>query len=221
MNTIHDMGGMHGFGPIEREAREPVFHADWERRVFAIATALPFAVPYNDDNLRPAIESIPPARYLGSTYYELWLEAVVKLLRERRVLGAEELADGKPRPLPTGVEVLPAAEPADALAGIDQGFAARRSEGKAARFRVGDRARARNLNPPTHTRLPRYARGKLGVIVADHGIMSFNDANGRGDGEQPQHVYSVGFAMRELWGPEASVRDRVFLDLWDDHLDPA
>ncbi|MGH6718324.1 MAG: nitrile hydratase subunit beta, partial [Alphaproteobacteria bacterium] len=220
-NTIHDLGGMHGFGPIVPEADEPVFHADWEKRVFAIATAVPFAVPYNDDNLRPAIESIPPVRYLTATYYELWLEAVTKLLLARRVVSAEELADGKPRPLPKDVEVLPAVTPRDALAQLAAGFPARRGEGKPARFRVGDGVRARNLNPATHTRLPRYARGRLGVVVADHGIMSFNDANGRGDGEQPQHVYAVGFTLCELWGPRASPRDRLYLDLWDDHLDPA
>ncbi len=221
MNTIHDLGGMHGFGPIAPEANEPVFHADWERRVFAIATALPFAVPFNDDNLRPAIESIPPARYLSLSYYDLWLEAVTRILLERRVVSTEELADSRPRPLPKDVAVLPAVTPAAALAALGAGFPARRAAGKPARFETGDRVRARNLNPATHTRLPRYARGRLGLVVADHGVMSFNDSNGRGDGEEPQHVYSVGFTLRELWGPAASPRDRLYLDLWDDHLDPA
>lgn len=221
MNTIHDMGGMHGFGAIERETDEPPFHADWERRVFAMATALPFAVPFNDDNLRPAIESLPPVEYLSGTYYELWLAAVTRILIERRVLAAAEIETGAARPLAAGVAVLPAVKPADALAALAEGFSARRDRGKPARFKVGDRVRARDLHPTTHTRLPRYARGRVGVIVADHGVMSFNDSNGRGDGEQPQHVYSVAFAMRELWGPGASERDRLHLDLWDDHLDPA
>ncbi|MEX2647421.1 MAG: nitrile hydratase subunit beta [Alphaproteobacteria bacterium] len=221
MNTIHDMGGMHGFGPVEREANEPVFHADWERRVFALTTAVSFAVPFTDDNLRSAIESIPPARYLASTYYELWLEALTKILIGRRVVSERELASGRAEPLSKDIEVLGPVTPADALAALDAGFPARRASGKPARFRLGDAVRARNLNPATHTRLPRYARGRLGHIVADHGVMSFNDANGRGDGEQPQHVYAVRFTMRELWGPEASARDHLTLDLWDDHLDPA
>lgn len=221
MNTIHDMGGIDGFGAVEREANEPPFHADWERRVFAMVTAVPFAVPFNDDNLRPTIESIPPERYLASTYYELWFEAMTKLLKARGALTDAEIASGKAAPIGAGVEVFPAVKAADALAALAGGFPARRDAGKPGRFKVGDRVRTRNEHPTTHTRLPRYARGKLGTVTRDHGVMSFNDANGRGDGEQPQHVYAVAFAMDELWGSRGRSGDRLYLDLWDDHLDPA
>jgi nitrile hydratase subunit beta len=91
----------------------------------------------------------------------------------------------------------------------------------AARFRAGDRVRARNMHPVGHTRLPRYARGKLGTINADHGVFVFPDTNAHFLGENPQHLYSVRFAARELWGEQASARDSVFIDMWDDYLEPA
>jgi nitrile hydratase len=89
------------------------------------------------------------------------------------------------------------------------------------RFAPGDRVRTRNTHPLGHTRLPRYARGRVGVIDRDHGVFVFADASGNGLGKIPQHVYAVRFTARELWGPEASPRDTIHLDLWDAHLDPA
>jgi nitrile hydratase subunit beta len=89
-----------------------------------------------------------------------------------------------------------------------------------ARFKPGDRVRARNTHPPGHTRLPRYARGRAGVVDRDHGVFVFADASGDGLGKIPQHVYSVRFAARELWGPGAGPRDAIYIDLWDDHLEP-
>ncbi len=221
MNGIHDMGGMMGFGPIVREANEPVFHAEWERRVFALTTAVGFAVPFNDDHLRRETERIPPAEYLGSTYYELWYRALVSLLEERRAITRAELAGGASQALPDGVRAGPALAAGDVGAAIAAGASARRDAAAVPRFKVGEAVRARNRNPATHTRLPRYARGRPGVIDRDHGVFSFNDSNSRGEGEQPQHVYSVRFALRDLWGPRAPAGDRLYLDLWDDHLDPA
>jgi nitrile hydratase len=90
-----------------------------------------------------------------------------------------------------------------------------------ARFKLGDRVRARNIHPLGHTRLPRYARGRVGVVDRDHGVFVFADASGNGLGKIPQHVYAVRFTARELWGPEASPRDTIYIDLWDAHLDPA
>lgn len=218
MNGIHDMGGMDGFGPIIREDNEPVFHADWERRMFALALATPFAVPYNDDRVRREIERIPPAEYLASTYYELWLRASEEVLVDLGVLGREELA-GQSRPRSTGGQftALSADEVVDAIAA---GASARRPDGAPARFKPGDAVVARNLHPDGHTRLPRYVRGRRGTIDRDHGIFSFNDSNAHGRGEQPQHVYSVRFTARELWGPDAPERDTLYVDLWDAHLAP-
>lgn len=89
------------------------------------------------------------------------------------------------------------------------------------RFRPGDRVRARNVHPPGHTRLPRYARGREGVVDRDYGAFIFPDTNAHGQGKKPQHLYSVRFSARELWGDGASGRDFVYIDMWDDYLDPA
>lgn len=213
MNSIHDMGGMDGFGAIEREANEPVFHADWERRMFALASAIPFAVPYGDDHGRQEIERIHPVTYLKSSYYELWYLAHRELLRQHGIL------DG---PLPKGRKPISADKVWPA---IEAGASPRMPEaGVTARFAVGDKIVARNINPTGHTRLPRYARGKSGVIHANHGVFSFADSNARGDGPSPQHLYTVAFTARELWGAEAVAAnnahgDKIYLDLWDSYLD--
>jgi hypothetical protein len=81
--------------------------------------------------------------------------------------------------------------------------------------------RARNINPVGHTRSPRYARGKSGIIDRDHGVFVFPDTNSRFLGENPQHVYSVRFSARELWGDEAPAKDVVYIDMWDDYLEHA
>jgi nitrile hydratase subunit beta len=98
---------------------------------------------------------------------------------------------------------------------------ARRPDAVVPHFAVGQRVRARNMNPVGHTRLPRYARAKSGTIERDHGVFLFPDTNAHFLGEKPQHVYSVRFSARELWGDEAKPQDAVYLDLFDDYLEPA
>ena len=209
MNSIHDMGGMDGFGPIVREADEPIFHTEWERRMFALASAIPFAVPMSDDHFRQEIERIDPATYLKSSYYELWYRAHSALLQQRGVI-----AHGRPK----GTQPLAAEQ---AVAAIEAGATTRMpSEGVAARFSVGDAVVARNINPTGHTRLPRYARGRSGIVHANRGVFGFADSNARGDGACPQHLYTVAFAGEELWGKNGR-KDTVLLDLWDNYLDPA
>lgn len=211
MNSIHDLGGMDGFGPVQREAAEPVFHADWERRMLALALAVPFAVPFGDDHLRREIERIEPARYLRMPYYEKWLIAIGALLRERGIL------DGRPT-----VACAPAVAADKVFEAIAGGFPTRRAETIRPRFVLGDRVRARNLHPAGHTRLPRYARGRVGEIVADRGVFGFPDSNAEDRGPKPQHCYGVRFSMTELWGEGAAgARDRLYLDLWEDYLEPA
>jgi nitrile hydratase len=104
---------------------------------------------------------------------------------------------------------------------IARGNPVKRDVAVAARFQVGQRVRGRNINPVTHTRLPRYARGKLGTIERDHGVFLLADSNAHFQGEKPQHLYSVRFTARELWGEQAAPRDAVYVNLWDDHLEPA
>lgn len=207
MNGIHDMGGMDGFGPVIREENEPVFHSDWEARVFGLLQASRRAG--NIDEFRHAIERIPAPRYLNSSYYERWLDAIEILMIERGMLSREELVSrGADPPEPSQPpNYVPEAPP--------QASRAR------ARFHKGDRIIARNLNPAGHIRLPRYVRGKLGVIARDWGVYTFPDSNAHQGGKRPQHVYSVAFKARELWGAKASSRDQVYIDLWEDYLEAA
>jgi len=211
MNSMHDMGGMDGFGPVVAEADEPVFHAGWERRMFAIASALPYTVPYGDDHLRREIERIPPTDYLRLPYYAYWFHAIGRLLEEHGVFASAPFK-------PAG----PSIKANEVDSAIQRGASTRMSaEGIVSRFAVGDRVKARNIHPKSHTRLPRYARGKAGTIERNHGVFSFADSNARGDGPQPHHLYTVVFTARELWGEEAAARDKLYLDLWGDYLEPA
>ncbi|MDO8433284.1 MAG: nitrile hydratase subunit beta [Candidatus Binatus sp.] len=213
MNGVHDMGGMDGFGPVLPEQNEPVFHADWERRVFAIMNHSFGFAGFNIDEFRHAIERIPPARYLASSYYERWLGALETLMVERGVVTREELI-AKQSPgvdtesLARAVKTNPPAPSKDRA----------RAKSPRARFVKGDSVRARNLNPSGHTRLPRYVRGKRGVIVRDWGVFVFPDTNAHHAGTRPQHCYSVSFDARELWGKSAE-RGRLNIDLWEDYLE--
>jgi nitrile hydratase beta subunit len=208
MNGIHDMGGMDGFGAVRPERNEPVFHHEWEKRVFVIANSVIRMLRGNVDEFRHAIERIPPARYLDSTYYERWLQAAETLLLEHGLVSREELAS-LAEPERAAVHVPAAGLPARVA----------RNPRPRAKFRPGDRVRVRNINPTGHTRSPRYARGKSGVVRGDHGVYVFPDTNAHHAGENRQHVYSVEFSARELWGKPA--RERVLIDLWEDYLEPA
>jgi nitrile hydratase beta subunit len=217
MNGAHDLGGMQGFGPINPEPNEPVFHAEWERRAFAITLAAGALGKWNIDESRYAREQQPPAEYLATTYYEHWLFGLEKLLVEKGLVTAEELAACKPAAKtdlqPVGVEKMAEI--------IRRGGAHRVNIDKPARFTVGQKVVVRNRHPIGHTRAPRYVRGRQGVIDRDHGVFVFADSSGSGQGPNPQHCYVVRFTAQELWGPEANPRDCVLVDLWDDHLDPA
>jgi nitrile hydratase len=218
MNGVHDMGGMHGLGPIVREAREPVFHHEWERRAFAITMAAGFLGEWNIDMSRYARERMPAADYLAASYYERWLYGLELLLVERGLLTREEVETGRARGTSAALRVLKAADVGKVLL---KGGPARSPDKVSPRFTIGARVVARNINPVGHTRLPRYARGRRGVIDRDHGVFIFPDTNAMGQGPKPQHLYSVRFSGRELWGAQGSERDAVYVDLWDDHLDPA
>jgi len=218
MNSVHDMGGMHGMGPVVIEPDEPVFHSDWEKRVFATRLACAYHRRWNSDINRYAVERMPPADYLASSYYEHVLFGLETVLVEQGVVTAEELASGR------------AAGRADVnsmldIDGLDQllqnRIRARRDEPVAPKFKAGDAVVARKLNPAGHTRLPRYARGRRGVIDRDFGVYVFPDTSAMSRDPKPQHLYSVRFAARELWGDSAAARDSVYVNLWDDHLDPA
>ncbi|MCA8927551.1 MAG: nitrile hydratase subunit beta [Alphaproteobacteria bacterium] len=219
MNGAHDLGGMHGFGPIGADPHEPLFHAPWERRCFALTLAAGFTGQWNIDASRFAREQMAPAAYLSTGYYEHWLFGLEQLLVERGMASPAEIASGEaalePKP---EARVLKAADVATALA---KGGPSSRQAAAEPRFRVGDRVRARNLNPATHTRLPRYARGKTGTVHLTHGAHVFPDTNALFAGEAPQPLYTVRFEGAELWGPDAEPGTCAHIDLWESYLEPA
>lgn len=227
MNGVHDVGGMHGFGPVQREENEPVFHAAWERSVFAITMVTRAQGLYNIDEFRHGIERMDPAHYLASSYYEHWLATVETNLVEKGILTNDELDTRTAFIRANPHYVLPRPDDPDMVARMARiptvlsPVGPPPAGGAAPRFRVGDHVVARNMHPTGHTRLPRYVRGKRGVIDRVHGIDTFPDTNAHGLGTQPQAVYSVRFDGRELWGESAEPRERLYIDLWDSYLDPA
>jgi nitrile hydratase subunit beta len=206
MNGVHDMGGMDGFGPVIAEKNEPAFHEQWEARMYAIAMSLARQFR-NVDEFRHAIERIPAPVYVASSYYERWLNAMMTLLVEKGKVSREEL-------IACGAAPVDPSQPSNNYTGDSPKVRRRR-----ARFRAGDRVIARNINPTGHTRLPRYVRGKRGIIERDWGEYVFADSNAHQAGERKQHVYSVRFDAPELWGGDAPRGDSLRIDLWEDYLD--
>jgi nitrile hydratase len=212
MNGIHDMGGMQDMGPIQIEKEEPVFHAGWERRIFALFNAVDFQWPA----LRFQIESIPPADYLRMTYYERWLAALVPLVTTAGMVTQAEIESGEAVGQTNKKwHVLSAAEVATWI--LPESDTSTKPTATA-RFHVGQRVRARNINPASHTRLPRYARGKTGTIERNGGFAAVQDTDAH---PRQQRVYSVRFAARELWGERGNRLDSVYVAIWEGYLEPA
>ena len=218
MNGVHDMGGMQDMGPVREEQNEPVFHHPWEGRVFAITRSMSAWRKWNIDALRHQRELIPPADYLRMSYYEIWLAGLLELSIKTGLIAREEIESGKPAP--GSPKQSPALTVDKVPALVAHGAPASRDVPVEPRFRAGQRVRARNINPVGHTRLPRYARGKPGTIERDHGVFVFPDTDAHFLGEKPQHVYSVSFLTRELWGEQANPKDTVYIAMWDDYLEP-
>ena len=219
MNGAQDLGGMMGFGRIDMEPDEPWFHAQWERRAFGLTLAMGFTGAWNLDMSRHARESLPPAEYLASSYYEIWTKGLEKLVVRTGLVSPEELAAGRAFNEPAPVKRVLKAE--DVPAALARGGPASRAATHPARFAVGDRVLTRNMHPSGHTRLPRYPRAKQGVIERVHGAHVFPDTNAHGEGEHPQWLYTVRFSGRELWGEEADASLVVSIDAWESYLEPA
>ncbi|MEE9286129.1 MAG: nitrile hydratase subunit beta, partial [Dehalococcoidia bacterium] len=180
VNGIHDLGGMHGFGPTSREEDEPVFHHAWEGRMFGLVSAMSQRLGlFHPDGFRYRIERIDPAWYLASTYYEKWMLVMEQALIEKGLVSAEELDARTQRFRQDPDAPLPRREAPEevelARLAVLTRPALHRDVGVQPRFVVGDAVRARNINPPGHTRLPRYTRGKQGVIDRVHGVHDFQD----------------------------------------------
>jgi nitrile hydratase len=219
VNGVHDLGGMQDMGPVQAEKNEPVFHEPWQGRAFAFTRAMGAWGKWNLDAVRFQREQIAPVDYFRMSYYERWVVALVELMLKDRMVTPAELESGKPDPGSAKLTPPLTAEKAQIL--VTKGVPASRDVAVAARFHSGERVRARNINPVGHTRLVRYARGKIGTIHMDHGVFLFPDTNALFLGEKPQHVYSVRFTARELWGEQAAPQDSVYIDMWDDYLEAA
>jgi nitrile hydratase beta subunit len=220
MNGAHDLGGMHGFGRInaEAETEEPVFHADWEKRVFGLVRALGALGKWNSDMSRYARERQHPVDYLRHSYYENWLAGLEKMLVETGLVSAEELASGKASQLADEAIRKRLLRPEEVAVNLARGSSAAMPADAPPRFRPGDRVRARNRHPIGHTREPRYVRGRVGVIQEHHGAHVFPDLSAQGV-RVGRHLYCVRFEASELWGENANGTSAVYVDLWEDYLE--
>lgn len=216
MNGPHDMGGMQCYGPVIPEVDEPVFHADWEKKALAITVAMGFTGSWNIDISRHARESLPAVQYLKSSYYEIWLAGLQKLMLERQMVTQSELKTGAVETPPKPIKrQLKASEVADALAA---GGPVDRQSTSDPIFTVGDRVKTRKINPQGHTRLPRYARNSIGIVDSIQGFHVFPDENSKGTGEEPCWLYSVRFSAEELFGEGADPNQDVLIDCWEPYL---
>lgn len=218
MNGPHDVGGLHGFGPVIPDADDQNFHADWERRVFALTLAMGATGAWNLDQSRSARESMGAQAYRQSSYYQIWHAGLVSLLMNHSLVSAAELASGN-------VELEPVQLPRKLAAGrvaekLAQGSPVERAPTGPARFAPGDRVMTQNHQPPTHTRLPAYIRNRPGTIESVHGAHVFADEHAVTGTEAPQWLYSVRFDAAELFGP-ATTADSVFVDCWESYLQAA
>jgi len=226
MNGGHDLGGMHGLEPIDPPESEPWFHAEWERRAFALTLAAGSRGEWNLDKSRFARESMEPGEYLRTSYYEHWLHGLEVLLEEAghiapgeieaKMKAVAELAQSPKSPGFADDRVLLEKNVARTLG---RGGSARMDDATPPRFQIGDRIKTVNINPPTHTRLPRYARDKTGVIDIDHGPFIFPDVHANTGTKQAERLYGVRFTALDLWGPDCENPDDVIvLDLFDPYL---
>jgi nitrile hydratase beta subunit len=216
---------MHGFGPIVREQDEPVFHADWERRVFALSNlVLVQGLIGSLDSFRHAMERMGNASYLSTSYYEHWLAGAQTRLIENGVITEDELrARTEAVREDPGRFAPPAAGGPDELSELvtglaESGFSSLREIEPEPKFAVGDDVLTTHRSPTGHTRLPRYARGRRGSIVFHHGAFVFADASADGLGDCPEHLYTVRFDASELWDASADGCGSVSLDLSESYL---
>ena len=219
MNGVHDMGGMDGFGKIEPEANEPTFHHPWEGRVMAMARAIGANSGLGIDTNRFSRETLPPVVYLASSYYQKWLLALERLMIERGLIGEDELAAGH------SLRLSPLLKRGkfsmqDVARVEARGNFARAAQAPAA-FKLGDRVRTKNINPVTHTRLPRYVRGHTGIVERINGCHVFPDSAAHDKGENPQWLYTVVFNGYELWGADSDPTLKVSIDAFEPYLEPA
>ncbi|GGF94289.1 nitrile hydratase subunit beta [Paenibacillus abyssi] len=223
MNGIHDVGGMDGFGKIVIEENEPLFHEEWERRAFGLLNGALGQGWFNLDEMRHGIERMGPVEYLTSGYYGHWTATLATLLVEKGMVDAEELESRTQAFLVQPDREMPRNENPDLVNHMQMvlkyGASTHREIDVIPKYQIGDRVKTINISPTGHTRLPRYARAKYGVIQAVYGAHVFPDGHAHGKGEGPEYLYSVRIEADELWGSNQS--EAVYIDLWESHLEPA
>jgi len=219
MNGVHDMGGMDGFGSVEAEPNEPMFHARWEARVMAMVRAMGAAGAFNIDASRYSRETLPPEVYLASSYYRKWLLGLENMLIDKGFVAEADMAAAHavepPKPLKRGKFRIDHVERV-----MTRGQFARPAPAPA-KFKPGDSVRAKNIHPLTHTRLPRYVRGHVGVVERDHGCHVFPDTAAMDLGENPQWLYTVVFDGAELWGSDGDPTVKISIEAFEPYLEPA
>jgi nitrile hydratase len=218
MNGPQDLGGQMGFGPVAPENDEPYFHAEWERRALGMTLCAGALGAWNIDESRHARESLHPAVYYASSYYEIWIRALEVLLKRHGFISDPDLAAG--RAVDATAEPKRILQAADVPAMLAKGGPCDRPVEAPARFNPGQRVRTINFNPAGHTRLPRYARAKQGRVEAVREGFVFPDANAHGQGENPQRVYTVVFDGKEIWGEGADPTLTISIDAWESYLEP-
>jgi len=207
MDGIYDLGGMAGFGPVAAEADEPTFHEPWEATAFRLNVAsISILRAYNVDEYRHAIERMDPVHYLQARYYERVLTGVATLLVEKGVVSLGELEER------AGGRFLLARPP---RSNVDDG----RGESSKPRFSLGARVRVRDVHQPGHTRVPRYVRGRSGVVVQVAPDFTYPDANAHGLPVRREPTYHVEFAAAELWANDAEPAGSIVVDLWESYLE--
>lgn len=216
MNSVHDMGGMQGFGKVTVEQNEPTFHAPWEGRVLGFMRALLYTRAWNIDAFRYSQERLPAPVYLTVSYYHRWLLGMTQSALEHGLIERDELEAG--HALHPAKPVERTMTPGDARIGYIRAPFGRTPQAPA-RFKVGDLVRTVNCNPIGHTRLPRYARDKDGVVEAIRGCHVFPDSKAAGKGDDPQWLYTVSFNARELWGADADPSLSVSIDAFEPYLE--
>lgn len=217
MNGPHDLGGAQGHGPIIPEPNEPPFHGEWEKRALGVTLTSGAMGHWTIDESRHARENIPPADYLAASYYEVWIRALEVLLERHGFVTPEEIAAGHSLGDGTVPRRVLAASNVPAL--LARGGPCDRPVGTTPAFKPGDQVRTRNMNPATHNRLPRYAKGKLGVVETIQGGFVFPDDNAHGKGENPEWVYTVVFTAPEIWGEDADPHQTLSIDAWESYLE--
>ena len=218
MNGLHDMGGMDGFGPVRPDGATTPFEYRWEAQAFSHLLACGALGKWNNDAVRSRFENFSPTEYLTMRYFERWNIGLIRLLIDAGLVTQEEIASG--RADPTAKKTAPPLRERDVPAALAAGEPYNRIVSRQPIFADGAKVRARNVHPETHTRLPRYARGRRGMIDRVHGVFVFPDTNARMLGEHPQHLYSVRFDATELWGDRRDTRAPVYIDIWEQHLEP-